>query len=119
MSPASPDRVRLLLDPAGNPVGTGAAWGYDALDGAPAGRVHWLAVHPSALGRGLGSALLAAIVQILRRHHSRSYLVTRPDRLHAIRLYHRFEYRPHRPNTAAHRDWQPVIAALGRNDAHD
>jgi ribosomal protein S18 acetylase RimI-like enzyme len=87
------ERLALLLSPDGRAVGTGAAWFGEAFPGAgPIGRLHWLAVRPSAQGRGLGSALLAFLAGRLRDTHTRSYLVTQSDREAAIHLYQRFGY---------------------------
>lgn len=86
-------RVTLLLAPNGLAVGTGAAWFGELSPGSGRiGRLHWLAIRPSAQGRGLGAALLAFLVRRLRDTHERSYLVTQSDRQAAIRLYHRFGY---------------------------
>ena len=48
-------RVAYLLDPAGQPVGTAAAWSYDGFHGPEWGRVHWVAVARATRGRDSAS----------------------------------------------------------------
>lgn len=106
------ERCLLLSDPSGFPIGVGAAWYDDDFCGAPAGRVHWLALRPTHQGLGLGSALLCSVLDLLTRLHSRNYLVTQGDRLDAIRLYMRHGFLPHTPNVEDQQNWNDVLERI-------
>lgn len=60
-------RMFFAVDADGQPVGTATAWFEPLADGRVGGmgRVHWLSVVPEAQGRGLGKALLKAVLQRL------------------------------------------------------
>ena len=88
-------RQCCLLDSRAEPIGTGTAWFKERFEGAPFGRVHWLAVLPQYQRRGLGKALMTILCQRLRElGHNRAYLSTSTARIAAIRLYRLFGFVP-------------------------
>lgn len=105
-------RITLLVAPGCTPVGTVAAWFGDEPFGESIGRLHWLAVRPSAQRHGLGTALLGHAVRNLRASYTQSYLVTQSDRIGAIRLYLKFGYTPHMPDPCAQNSWRRTLANL-------
>ncbi len=106
-------RVCFLLDPAGKPVATGAAWFDDNFDGRKFGRVHWMAVLPEEQGRGLGKALMSIVCQRLRElKHTNAYLITSSARIPAIRLYSRFGFKPIIRNAADEEIWRELSSVI-------
>ncbi|MDB6023890.1 MAG: N-acetyltransferase [Verrucomicrobiales bacterium] len=104
-------RLCFLLDPAGNPIGTGAAWFDDNFDGRKFGRIHWMAVVPEYQGRGLGGVLMTAVCRrLIELKHTNAYLITSSARLAAIRLYLRFGFAPLIRNQADEILWQELVA---------
>ena len=81
------------------PVAAAGAW-HDTLDGEPWGMIHWVGVDLRERGRGLGKAVTAAALAVLReRGYRRAFLGTNAWRLPAIAAYRRlgFEPWPHDP----------------------
>ncbi len=108
---ALPQRQCYLLDAHGEPVGTATAW-YHPEDPA-CGRLHWVAVRPAFQGRGLARPLLTAVCGRMRAlGHARAYLTTSAARYPAIRLYHRFGFRPEIHTPAEAEVWQRLQAWL-------
>lgn len=106
------ERVYFLSDRGGDAHGTIAAW-YDEAD-AGLGRIHWLAVHPEARGRGLGRELLRFACGRLRElGHSRAFLHTSSNRLVALRLYLNHGFQPVARNEAEELAWGKIRRELG------
>lgn len=107
-------RQCFLLDAAGQAVATATAWFDPDYHGAPAGRLHWVAVVPELQGRGLSKPLLAIVLGRMRDlGHERAYLVTSTARVTAIRLYFRFGFVPAVHNAedeAIWREWRRTCA---------
>jgi GNAT superfamily N-acetyltransferase len=70
----------------GSVVGTTTAW-YGELGGEVQGRIHWVAVSSSHMGRGLAKVLLSAALQCIHRHHARCFLTTQTTSARAVGLY--------------------------------
>jgi mycothiol synthase len=70
------------------PVGCAAAWEDAALFGRRTGQVHWVAVLPGHLRKGLArAAVVAALAWMRDRGYADAALVTQVYRLPVIRLY--------------------------------
>lgn len=96
---------QLYLCAGDTPVGTATAW-YGALDGAPCGRVHWVALAPETQGRGLARPLLSAVcLRLAELGHNRAYLTTNSARLPAINLYLKFGFKPHARSDEERHAW--------------
>ena len=106
------ERCLLLADSDGCALGVGAAWIDSDFQGARVGRVHWLALRPSHQGLGLGGVLLAAILELLTRLHSRSYLMTQSDRFDAIRLYLKHGFTPLITTAEDKQHWHDITRIL-------
>ena len=79
-----------------------------------AGVVHWVGTHPAHRGRGLGSALVARVLQhFAALGDGHAALETDDERLPAIRSYLRHGFLPvYDPNGEDHRDrWSAVVRA--------
>ena len=81
-------RQLFVVDSQGYAVATATAWFNDPAHGVPGGRIHWVAVVPSAQRRGLASALLGAVCdQFAALGESAAYLTTDSGNSRAIALY--------------------------------
>lgn len=79
------ERCFFIHDDRMREVGTISAW---LTPEAPEqGRIHWVAVRPSAQGRGLARAALAEALWLMRRWHRSAWLATSTGRVAAIKLY--------------------------------
>ena len=74
-------------------VGACIAW-FDEQNGTPVSSLHWLITKETYQGRGIGSALIAAALNIYEQENAFPvYLHTQPWSYQAIRLYHKFGFR--------------------------
>ena len=74
-------------------VGACIAW-FDDQNGAPVSSLHWLITKETYQGRGIGSALIAAALNIYEQENAFPvYLHTQPWSHQAVRLYHKFGFR--------------------------
>lgn len=108
-------RQAYLCDDAGKPIGTTSAWFYDDEEGDPYGLVHWVAIHPTAQGKGLSKPLLGLVCERLRAlGHTRGYLNTSTGRIPAISLYLQFGFVPQmrRDRETTLRAWRQVSERL-------
>ena len=81
-------KCRLVLTARGEPVGTCFVWkAYDA-----AQTVHWFKVRKDCEGRGLGRALLSAVLGELGPEDFPVFLHTHPACLRALKLYADFGF---------------------------
>ena len=77
---------------SGGLVGAGIAW-FDDQNGAPVSSLHWLITKEAYQGSGIGSALIAAALNIYEQENAFPvYLHTQPWSYQAIRLYHKFGF---------------------------
>lgn len=109
------ERQCYLLAPTGEVIGTATAWFNDNFEGAPWGRVHWMAIVPEFQRQGLGKALLSAICQRLRElRHERAYLTTSTARIPAIKLYWKFGFEPLIQNIEDESLWCEIVRVAKR-----
>lgn len=85
-------RCFIITDPRGLGVGTISAWYDRDFKGAEWGRIHWVAVRPSAQRKGLGQAALAYAMRVAAQWHDKCYLVTATERRAAVALYDKFGF---------------------------
>jgi GNAT superfamily N-acetyltransferase len=103
-------RQCYLLNEQNRPIGTGTAWFAEQFDGAPIGRVHWVALLPEYQGRGLSKPLLTSVCRRLRElGHTRAYLSTSSTRGRAIRLYMQFGFVPLIRNEDEGKIWEEIL----------
>ena len=89
----SPERI-FIAQQHSQPTATASAW-HDPQLGPHTGVLHWVATHPTAVGTGLGRAVIAAALNKLRElGYTRAMLITDDFRLPAIKLYKEFGFRP-------------------------
>ncbi len=106
-------RCLFLVDADGREVGTATAWYERRWNARPWGRLHYVAIVPSARGRRLSRALSAAALERMRRlGHRRALLGTQTPRIPAIRTYLRLGFVPHVPDDAARDAWRRVAARI-------
>lgn len=80
-----------------------------------AGELGWVAADPEHRGRGLGSAVSAAVTaRLVALTFRRVHLYTEDDRLAALRMYLRLGYQPYLSGPGMAERWQAVCAAIGR-----
>lgn len=78
---------------SGGLVGACIAW-FDDQNGVPVSSLHWLITKEAYQGRGIGSTLIAAALNIYEQENAFPvYLHTQPWSYQAIRLYHKFGFR--------------------------
>jgi GNAT superfamily N-acetyltransferase len=115
-------RQCFVQDPDGRIVGTGTAWEVGEGQGAPWGRVFWLAILRQHQGHGLGKPLLAAICRRLAElGHHRARVATSTGRVAAVNLYLRFGFRPVIRTAGEHDRWEQMLDILrqtGRAAVH-
>lgn len=91
-------------------VGAGIAW-FDDQNGAPVSSLHWLITKETYQGSGIGSALIAAALNIYEQENAFPvYLHTQPWSHQAIRLYHKFGFRLMKRESFAGYENQYVLA---------
>ena len=99
------------------PVAAAGAW-HDTIDDELWGMIHWVGVDRDERGKGLGKAVTAAALRVLReRGFTRAFLGTHDWRLPAIAAYRRLglEPWPHDPPTqqAAGQDaWDRIMQSM-------
>lgn len=87
-------RQLFVADASGCEVATATAWFCDPAHGVPGGRVHWVAVVPSAQRLGIASALLGAVCErFAALGEAAAYLTTDAHNTRAIRLYESLGFR--------------------------
>jgi GNAT superfamily N-acetyltransferase len=85
--PGTTRRCFFITDPRGMAVGTFAAWYSHDFKGGDWGRIHWVAVRPSAQGHGLARAAMTFALERMREWHTRAWLLTSSARLAAERAW--------------------------------
>lgn len=106
-------RVMFLVDPSGGDIGTITAWHNDQLTGRDIGQIHWVAIIPSAQGRGLAKPMLSAACAVLRAHgYAEACLETDTRRVAALNLYLPGGFVPHPRDEAERTAWRTVAPRL-------
>ena len=83
------ERMFFLIDADDRAVGTATAW-FDATEEGgigPVGRVHWVALTPSAQGKGLAKPMLSAVLRKLHEEHESVVLRTHTQAARAVGMY--------------------------------
>jgi GNAT superfamily N-acetyltransferase len=107
------ERVRFLVDERGEEIGTITAWSDAEFDGVDRGRIHWVALHPSAQGRGLAKPMLSAACDLLlARGYDNAWLWTGTGRTAALNLYLQFGFTAHPRDEADRAAWRDVAVEL-------
>ena len=106
-------RVMFLVDPFDADIGTITAWNDGTFDSREMGHIHWVAIIPTAQGRGLAKPMLSAACELFReRGYTEAWLETGTGRIAALNLYLQFGFVPH-PRDEAERDaWRAVAPRL-------
>ena len=95
---------------SGRLVGSCIAW-FDDQNGVPVSSLHWLITKEAYQGRGIGSALIAAALNIYEEEDAFPvFLHTQPWSYQAIRLYHKFGFRLMRQESFADYENQYTLA---------
>jgi GNAT superfamily N-acetyltransferase len=106
-------RQCYLFTEQGIAVATVTGWFDPESEGAPHGRVHFLAVAPTWQGKGLAKVLMGSILQRLKElGHTRVYLATSSARTRAIRLYLQFGFTPLAKTAVAQALWQEILRTI-------
>lgn len=106
-------RVMFLVDPAGEDIGTISAWDDSDFDGTPMGHIHWVAIVPAAQGRGLGTPMMSAALDVMRRRgDTAAWLETNTARIPALNLYLHFGFVPYPRNDEERAAWRAVAPML-------
>lgn len=88
-----PDRV-VFACRGDMPVACCAAW-HEPWCGPQTGMIHWVAVHPAHLRRGLGASVVTESLDSMRHlGYGAAALITQVWRVPAIRLYQRLGFSP-------------------------
>jgi GNAT superfamily N-acetyltransferase len=83
-------RMFFILDNAGQPIGTAAAWLNDNFRTPDYGRIHWVAIDAAHQGQGLAKPLMSiALTRLRELGYTRAYLTTDAARPVAVNLYRR------------------------------
>jgi len=107
-----PERV-FLIECAGEPAGTAAAWLDDTCAGA--GYLHMVGVMPEQRGKRLGAILTVAAIRYSREEgFTRQQLATDDWREGALRLYLGLGYRPLHLDETHPARWKAIAEKLGR-----
>lgn len=104
-------RMIFLLE-NGIPFATATAWYGD--ENPEEGRLHWVSVDESHQGRGLSNALVS--ITMHRMHelgHKTAYLTTQTASWVAIKVYHKFGFRPVISDSDDVRGWKIVSEKTG------
>ncbi len=95
-------------------VSTAFAW-LDEPGETQRGRIHWVGALPEHRGKGLGRAVVLAVMHYFReRGFSQTYLETHPPMLPAISLYLSLGLEPTPRNPDEEAAWAEVMKNLGR-----
>ena len=100
----------LFLTDGGEPFATATAWH----DHGAQGRLHWVGVDAAHQGMGLSKPLVSLALQRLREVGYRSaMLTTQTASWVAIKVYHRFGFRPLLRNRCEAEGWKIVSDRTG------
>ncbi len=89
------DERMIFLTDGDLPFATATAWFSDDGPDAPLGRLHWVGVDAPHQRMGLSYPLVSlAMARMRALGHTRAYLTTQTASWPAIKVYHRFGFRP-------------------------
>ena len=107
-----PERVKLILSAANEPVATASAWHRPAF-GELYGYLHWVGTHPEHRGKRLGYWVsLAAMHQAAEDGREAMLLETSFGRVAAIKLYLNMGFEPRLTDSRHAENWRQVLADL-------
>lgn len=111
------ERVMFLVDPDGVEIGNITAWNTDQVTGQDIGQICWVALVPTARGRGLGKPLLsAACAALLERGYTQAFVDTNTRRIPALNLYLRFGFEPYLRDEDEESAWRSIVPHLRSAD---
>ena len=88
------ERQLFVVNAEGDDIATATAWLNDPAHGLPGGRLHWVAVVPTAQRMGVASALVGAVAARFEAlGETAAYLTTDSHNTRAIALYGRLGFR--------------------------
>jgi len=93
-------------------VGTAIAWIDPNFQGEDYGHVHWVAINPEFQGRKLAKPLMSAVMQRLKKSHTKAYLRTHTTCLKAINMYLDFGFVPLFVSDSCDRAWRLLADKL-------
>ena len=100
----------FFLTDGGVPFATATAWHQSDTEGL----LHWVSVDAAHQGQGLSKPVVSLAMQRLRKLGYRSaYLTTQTECWLAIRLYHRFGFRPVLRSEEERGGWKVVSEKSG------
>ena len=104
----------IFLTDHGVPFATATAWfGEDGEDPAE-GRLHWVGMDAAHQGRGLSKPLVSLAMHRLQTlGYTSAYLTTQTASWVAIKVYHRFGFRPDVRTEKEIEGWQIVSEKTG------
>lgn len=107
-----PERVKLIVDPAGAVVATASCW-LDARFSDDSAMLHWVASHPEHGGRQLGTQVsLAALHHGVNEGRRRAILFTDDFRLPALKTYLRMGFEPVMTHRSHPGRWRRLLEGL-------
>lgn len=106
------ERMIFLTD-HGVPFATATAWHGDG-EGAGEGRLHWVGMDAEHQRHGLSWPLVSMTLRRMRDlGHESAYLTTQTASWPAIKVYHRFGFRPQLWDEAEREGWKIVSERCG------
>jgi beta-glucuronidase len=109
---AVPRRCFLVLDPLGIAIGTISAWYCRDFHGEEWGQIHWVALRPSAQGKGLGKAMMTHALRVMAQWHDRAFLITSTERVGAVKRYLDYGFLPDLTDPATRAQWEDLAQKL-------
>lgn len=106
-------RVMFMVDPHGIEIGNITAWNTAQFTDREIGQICWVALVPSARGRGLGKPLLSAACAALReRGYTQTFVDTNMRRIPALNLYLQFGFAPYLRSEAEEEAWRAITPLI-------
>ena len=108
------DERMFFLTDGGVPCAPATAWFCDDGPDSPQGRLHWVGVDAAHQRKGLSYPLVAlAMARMRALGHTRAYLTTQTASWPAIKVYHRFGFRPMSVGEGDAEGWRIVSEKTG------
>ena len=107
-------RRMIFLTDGGRPFATATAWFGGEGEPEQMGHLHWVSVDAAHQGLGLSKALVSLAMHRMRAlGHRRAYLTTQTASWVAIKVYHRFGFRPEIASERELEGWKIVSEKTG------